>query len=294
MKCRLCPRKCNAQRTANENNTGFCGMPLLPRVARAALHFWEEPCISGKNGSGTVFFSGCPLKCIYCQNYQISKENSGTDITVKQLSEIFRRLEGQGANNINLVTPTHYVTAIREALDIYRPNIPIIYNSGGYDSVGALKSLEGYIDIFLMDFKYMSDFKAEEYSNAGDYPKIAKAALRECYQQQPESVISKDGIMQKGVIVRHLLLPRSTEDAIRVYDWVRENLPNGYFSLMSQYIPLGQAKEHPVIGRRITRREYDKVVNYICGYDFENVYIQDPESSDEKYIPEFNGEGVIG
>lgn len=266
-------------------------MPLLPKVARAALHFWEESCISGTKGSGTVFFSGCPLDCIYCQNYDVSRGVTGKEITVERLTEIFKELEQKGAHNINLVTPTHYAFAIKQALNIYKPNIPIVYNSGGYESIETLKMLEGYIDIFLMDLKYLSDEKAKEYSNAADYLEVATSAIKECYRQQPECIL-ENGIMKKGVIVRHLILPQSTKDAMAVFDWVRENTPNAYFSIMSQYVPFGEAVNHPVLGRKITHREYNKVLDYICEFDFPNVFIQDRKSSSEEFIPPFDLQGV--
>ena len=262
-------------------------MPLNPRVARADLHFWEEPSISGKNGSGTVFFSGCSLSCVFCQNYDISHKNEGKEITPAELAEIFKMLESKGAHNINLVTPTHYILAIIEALKIYKPKIPIVYNSSGYDNVTALKMLEGYIDVFLLDLKYLSADRAERYSSAPDYPKIAKKAITEAYRQQPRCEF-KNGIMQKGVIIRHLLLPAGTREAMKVFDWVRENTPNAYFSIMSQYLPLGNAEKFPEINRKVTKREYNKVLDYICEFDFPNVYIQDKTSADKIYIPDFN------
>lgn len=288
MKCNLCPRKCNVLR---DNLKGFCKMPLLPKVARAALHLWEEPIISGNKGSGTVFFSGCSLRCIYCQNYEVSRGNIGKEISVSRLAEIFKELEEQGAHNINLVSPTHYVHAIIEALKIYRPKIPIVYNSSGYESTQTLKLLEDYVDIYLIDFKYTDSAKAKEYSLAPDYPEVVKSAISECYRQKSECVI-KDGIMQKGVIIRHLVLPQNTKTAIEVFDWVREKTPNAYFSLMSQYLPFGDALNHKVLGRKITRREYEKVVDYICEFDFPNVFIQERESSSEKFIPLFDLKGV--
>lgn len=264
-------------------------MPLLPKVARADLHFWEEPAISGENGSGTIFFSGCPLSCVFCQNYDVSHNNIGKIISYEKLAEIFYDLEKRGAHNINLVSPTHYALAIKNALDIYKPNIPIVYNSGGYDSVNTLKMLEGYIDIYLLDFKYTNIHKAYDYSNAEDYPEIAKKALTECYRQQPNCIL-KDGIMQKGVIVRHLLMPQSTKDAIAVFDWVSTNLPNAYFSIMNQYVPYGEAVNMPIINRKVTHREYEKVLDYICGFDFKNVYTQEASSADTKFIPDFKFE----
>lgn len=291
MKCSLCPRRCNAERTNDQNLNGFCKMPLLPRVARAALHFWEEPCISGKNGSGTVFFSGCTLDCAFCQNYDISHGGFGKQITYQRLADIFKELEGRGAHNINLVTPTHFVPAIIRALDIYKPKIPVVYNSGGYDSAEEIRALKGYVDIFLMDLKYLSGDRAALYSGAPDYPEHAAVAIKECYLQQPVCEF-KDGIMQKGLIVRHLLLPQGTNEAIRVFDWVRENAPDAYFSIMSQYTPCGRAENMPIINRRVTKREYEKVLTYICDSNFENVYFQERESSDKKYIPPFDLSGV--
>lgn len=291
MKCNLCPRRCNARRTNDENLKGFCKMPLSPKVARAALHFWEEPCISGKNGSGTVFFSGCTLDCVFCQNYDISHGGFGKVISYQRLADIFKELEEKGAHNINLVTPTHFVPAIIRALDIYKPKIPVVYNSGGYDSLEEIRALKGYVDIFLMDLKYLSGDRAEIYSGAPDYPEYAAAAIMEAYSQQPVCEL-KDGIMQKGLIVRHLLLPQGTNEAIKAFDWVKENTPNAYFSIMSQYIPCGKALDMPKINRRVTNREYEKVLNYICNSGFENVYIQERESSDKKYIPPFDLEGI--
>ena len=291
MICSLCPRACNALRTDNENLNGFCKMPLLPRAARAALHFWEEPCISGKNGSGTVFFSGCNLDCAFCQNYGVSHNRLGKAVTYERLADIFKELEEKGAENINLVTPSHYWYAVIKALDIYKPKIPIVYNTGGYDTVNAIKALNGYVDIYLSDLKYLTAERAFTYSGAENYPEYAKASIKEEYIQQPKCVF-ENGIMKKGLIIRHMLLPQGTNEAIRVFDWVRKNVPNAYFSIMSQYLPAGRAEEMPIINRRVTKREYEKVLDYICGTDFSNVYIQERKSSDEKFIPEFDMEGI--
>ncbi len=261
-------------------------MPLLPKVARAALHFWEEPVISGSNGSGTVFFSGCPLSCVYCQNSEISRGLKGEIISYGKLAEIFKVLESKGAHNINLVSPTHYTLAIKKALDIYKPKIPIVYNSGGYDSVEVLQALEGYIDIYLMDLKYLSFDIAGLYSGAENYPEIAKRAILEAYRQQGEC-LTVDGIMQRGVIIRHLLLPQGTKEAMSVFDWVRENVPQTYFSLMSQYVPLGKALNMSPINRKVTAREYEKVLDYISEFDTERVFIQEKSSADKSFIPEF-------
>ena len=266
-------------------------MPLLPVAARAALHFWEEPCISGKNGSVTVFFTGCNLDCAFCQNYEVSHLKKGKPITYERLADIFRELEEAGAHNINLVCPSHYVGAIIRALDIYKPKIPVVYNSGGYDTPENIRALKDYADIFLMDLKYLNPDRAKKYSGAENYPEYAVSAVKQAYLQQPECVF-KNGIMQKGVIVRHLLLPLGTREAIAVFDWVRENTPNAYFSIMSQYTPCGRAEQYPEINRRVTKREYEKVLAYICNTDFRNVYIQERNSSDEKYIPPFDLAGV--
>ena len=292
MICNLCPRRCNATRTDTKNIGGFCKMPLLPTLAKATLHFGEEPCISGKNGSGTVFFSGCSLNCVYCQNYDLSHKSFGKTVTVERLAEIFKELEQKDAHNINLVTPSHYSLAVKEALDIYKPKIPIVYNCSGYESVETLKMLKGYIDIYLFDFKYINPDKASLLSCAPDYPEIASNALKEVYSQQENCVFSHDGILQKGIIVRHLLLPQSTNDAISIFDYVRKNAPNAYFSLMSQYVPIGEAKSVPQINRKITKREYEKVVGYILDSGFENCYIQELKSATKEYIPNFDLSGV--
>lgn len=291
MLCNLCPRHCNATRT-DISGSGVCGMPAAPVLSRAALHFWEEPSISGTNGSGTVFFSGCSLHCAFCQNSDISTENKGRAVTVYQLADIFKRLENEGAHNINLVTPTHFASSIIKALDIYKPDIPIVYNSGGYENIDTLRMLKGYIDIYLMDFKYIDSQKATLYSNAVDYPIICKEALLEAYLQQSSCVFSDDGIMQKGVIVRHLLMPQATRDAIAIFDWVRINMPNAFFSIMSQYVPLYKARNIPVINRKITVREYNKVLDYIVESGFENCYIQELSSADKNYIPDFDFTGI--
>ena len=266
-------------------------MPLLPRVARAALHFWEEPCISGANGSGTVFFTGCPLGCVYCQNEEISHEGKGETVSYRRLAEIFRELEKQGAHNINLVTPTHYIPAIIKAFEIYRPKIPVVYNGSGYESVESLKMIEPYIDIWLMDFKYYSEERAFRYSGAKDYPSVTKEAISFAYSKKEIPSI-KDGIMTSGVIIRHLLLPQGTKDAMAVFDWVKENTPHAIFSMMSQYVPCGKATDMPPIVRRVTKREYEKVLSYLAQCDFERVYIQERESADTAFVPPFDLSGV--
>ncbi len=260
-------------------------MPIYPKIARADLHFWEEPCISGKNGSGTVFFSGCSLRCVYCQNYEISQGGKGETITPERLAQIFRELENKGAHNINFVNPTHYIWAIEQALKIYKPKIPLVFNSGGYDLEETVK--KGIFDIYLFDLKYVSSDKSLKYSAASDYFEVASKAILAAYKLKGEACF-ENGIMQSGVIVRHLVLPMNTNEAIRVIDWVNDNVPSVYFSLMAQYIPSGKAENYKEINRRITQREYDKVVDYICGKNMPNVYIQSRESAKECYVPDFN------
>lgn len=264
-------------------------MPLSPVVARAGLHFWEEPSISGTNGSGTVFFSGCSLKCVYCQNFELSHDNFGKPITSLRLSEIFRELENNGAHNINLVNPTHYVDAIKEALRIYRPNIPLVYNSSGYDNPEVIA--EDLFDIYLMDLKYISSERSYKYSCASDYFEYASQSIKAAYKNHPEAEFSGD-IMQSGLIVRHLILPFGTNESLRVIDWFGDNVPNAYFSLMAQYIPCGNAANFPEINRKITKREYDKVVNYLLSKELENVYIQERDSADSSFVPNFDNTGV--
>ena len=251
------------------------------------LHQWEEPCISHKNGSGTIFFSGCTLRCVYCQNQAISRNaNSEKAYDVHALADLFKALENAGADNINLVTPTHYVPAIVAALERYRPSIPIVYNSAGYETIKTLQQLAPYIDIYLMDFKYADAELAAKYSNAADYPKIAEAAITECLRQKP-SPVRKDGKMYSGVIIRHLLLPMATRNAMAVADWVAAHARNAYFSLMSQYTPCGAELPTP-LQRRVTQREYDKVTEHILALGLENVYLQEFESADACFIPDFS------
>lgn len=291
MKCNLCPRHCEAYRSDTENKGGYCRMPSQPVLARAGLHFWEEPSISGKNGSGAVFFSGCQLSCVYCQNACISQDNRGKMVSVERLAEIFKELEQKGAHNINLVSPTHYAKAIIEALSIYKPSIPIVYNSSGYEDINTLKMLEDYVDIYLFDLKYLSSDRALLYSGAADYPEIAKNAILEGYSQKGSAVF-ENGLMKSGVIVRHLLLPQGTEEAKNVFLWVKENTPNVYFSFMSQYIPMGKALDMNIINRPITKREYEKVVDFILESGFENCYIQELSSATKEYIPDFDLTGI--
>lgn len=288
--CASCPRKCNVNR--NEA-VGFCRTGNIFKVARAALHFWEEPCISGDSGSGTVFFSGCNLKCVYCQNYELSHGLFGKDITDERLLEIFSELISQGANNINLVNPTHYAERLAVLLKEHKPSVPVVYNTGGYETVETLRELEGTVDIYLTDLKYFDASVSQKYSGAADYFEYASKALLEMRRQIPQDVYDEKGIMLKGVIVRNLILPGNISQSIKVLDWIADNLPNEtVISLMSQYTPCGEAEKYPSINRRISKREYDMVVNHLMELDFENVYLQELSSAKEEYIPPFDLTGV--
>lgn len=261
-------------------------MPYLPKIARADLHFWEEPCISGKNGSGTIFFSGCTLRCVYCQNFEISHKGNGKIITVEELADIMRKLEQRGAHNINFVNPTHYFHIIKEALKIYKPKIPLVCNSSGYELESNIK--EDIFDIYLFDLKYVSGKKSLKYSGVADYFDVASKAITTAYKLKGAPKIDSNGIMHSGVIIRHLVLPLSTNEAISVIDWFCENTQDAYLSIMAQYVPCGNAEKHKEINRKITKREYEKVLDYLCSKDIKNIYIQDRISSDTKFIPDFN------
>lgn len=293
MKCTICPRNCGVDRNTH---VGFCGVSESPKVAKAFLHMWEEPCISGPHGSGTVFFSGCNLKCIFCQNYSISQEGFGKEITTEQLVRIFLSLQEKGAHNINLVNPTHYIRPIKEALLSAKSkgmDIPVVYNSNGYETLEGLKYMEGLVDVYLPDLKYWESETAKKFSMAPDYFEIASAAVKEMYRQVGAPVLDESGIIKKGLILRHLILPGYAVESIKILEWIKENLPGDvYVSLMSQYTPYYKASCHPEIGRRITRREYEKVLNRFIKLELENGYIQERGSAVEEYIPDFNLEGV--
>ena len=285
MLCELCPRKCRVER--NEDSFGYCGSGLLPRVARIAPHYDEEPPISGTNGAGTVFFSGCNLRCVFCQNYEISAENFGKVITPYQLSEEYRRLEQMGVHNIEFVTPSHYVDAILESLEYYRPQVPLIYNSSGYDSVETLKKLDGVIDIYLPDFKYSDNELAKRLSNCPDYVETAASAIDEMLRQCGDAVI-EDRLMKRGVIIRHLVLPSHTKNSIGVLELIKEKWGTDIpVSLMAQYMPAGRAEEYPDINRRLTKREYNKVLDRFFELDLDG-FAQELEASDKKYVPEWD------
>lgn len=288
MICSICPRHCNVDRSVN---LGFCQSPDNFRVARAALHFWEEPCISGKEGSGTVFFSGCNLKCVFCQNNEISAENKGVEISDDKLISIFENLISQGANNINLVNPTHYAKRLAKVLRRWKSPVPIVYNSSGYEEVETLKALDGLIDIYLPDLKYIRAEKAMRYSKAADYFEKASAALLEMRRQVDDKF---DGdIMKSGMIIRHLILPQNTNSSIAVLDFIKSNFPDTFVSLMAQYTPCGDLSEFPEINRKITKREYEKVVNYAFDNSFDKLFIQELSSADKSFIPKFDFTGVL-
>ena len=293
MKCSLCPRMCNVDR---EITTGYCGVKKTLRVARAALHFWEEPCISGEEGSGAVFFTGCNLRCVFCQNFQIARAEQGKEITVERLSEIFLELQEQKANNINLVTATHYVPQVVESLKMAKErglHIPVVYNCGGYETVETLKLLEGLVDIYLPDFKYVDNNRAKRYSRAEDYPETAKKALEEMVRQQPEAEFDERGIMKKGVIVRHLMLPGGIKDSKAVVKYLYETYGDQIFiSLMNQYTPLPHVADYPEIDRKLKKFEYDRLVDYAISLGVENGFIQEGETAEESFIPAFTNEGV--
>ena len=294
--CRRCPRGCGAQRIPGEEKSyGYCKVSEQPKVARAALHFWEEPCISGEEGSGTVFFSGCNLRCVYCQNAEIAAGVRGKEITIERLAEIFLELQEKGANNINLVTPSQYYMQIREALDLVkdRLRIPVVANTSSYDAVEELKKMDGYVDIYLADFKYVDNFLAEKYSHAADYPEVAKAALQEMFRQVGEPVFAEDGKMKRGMIVRHLLLPGHKEDSKAVLRYLHQTFGDSVFiSIMNQYTPLENVRQYPELNRRVTEEEYDEVVDYAIALGIENGVVQEGETAEESFIPEFDGEGV--
>ena len=289
MICTLCPRQCGAVRTET-GGEGFCGMPTLPVVARAGLHFWEEPCISGVNGSGAVFFSGCVLGCRFCQNGKISTGRWGKAVTAARLREIFEELAAQGAHNINLVSPTPYAPAIREALREPLP-IPVVWNTGGYERVETLRSLEGRVQVWLPDMKYADGELAARYSGAADYFEAASAAVCEMYRQTGDYVF-EDGLLKQGVLIRHLLLPGALENAKAVMDWIARTFRPGQvlFSLMAQYTP--QPGAEGLLGRRVTGGEYRAAMAYMENVGIADGYCQEPASAKAEYTPDFDLTGV--
>ncbi len=288
--CTLCPRRCGVDRTRGQ--LGFCKMPGQVHAARAGVHYWEEPVISGSFGSGAVFFSGCTLKCAFCQNYDISQENFGKPLTSAELRAAFERLIDEGVQNINLVTPTHFLPDILPALEPKLP-VPVVYNCGGYESVETLRQLEGKIDVYLPDFKYSDNALAKKLSSAPDYFETASAAILEMYRQVGKPVLEDDE-MKRGVLLRHLVLPGCVDNSLGVLDWVADHFRSGdiLFSLMSQYIPMGRAAEMPPFDRRITELEYDSVLSYMMLLGIEDGYTQDFSSAERGYTPSFDLTGL--
>ena len=286
---------CRADRT---KTAGFCGAGSQVKVARAALHLWEEPCISGTNGSGTVFFSGCTLKCVFCQNYSLSHENFGKEISVNRLSEIFLELQEQGAHNLNLVTATHYLPSVLKALDLAKPalHIPVVYNCGGYERVETIRALSGYVDIYLPDLKYYDEALAKKYSAAGDYFPVASEAIKEMLRQTGGLSWKEENpaLLSRGVLLRHMVLPGAKEDSIRLLHWIKKELPPGTFllSLLSQYTPFYRSREFPEINRRLTSYEYRKVVDTAIRLGLTDGYMQEKSSAREEYTPPFDLSGV--
>ena len=292
--CHLCPRNCGVDRLAGQK--GFCGVDAGIMVARAALHMWEEPCISGKEGSGAVFFSGCSLGCAFCKNRTISKGQSGKVITVEHLAELFLDLQAQKANNINLVTAGHFLPQVRDALILAKEQgltIPVVYNSSGYEKAEMLRYLEGLVDIYLPDLKYLEADLAGKYSHAKDYPEVAMKALEEMVRQVRTPEFDERGMMKKGVIVRHLLLPGHVRNSKKVLEYLYGTYGDQiYISLMNQYTPMPAMKDDPQLSRKVTDREYDRLLDHAISFGVTNCFIQEGETAKESFIPEFNGEGI--
>lgn len=289
MGCTLCPRRCGAERTIAP---GFCGGGARVRVARAAPHFWEEPCISGTRGSGAVFFSGCTLKCVFCQNTEISAGNFGRELTPRQLADVFLRLQEQGVHNLNLVTPTHYTDQILEALALAKPVIPVVMNCGGYERAETLRRWEGYVDVYLPDLKYYDAALASRYSAAPDYFEVAAGAIREMHRQQP--ALHWDGeLLTKGLIIRHLVLPGASRDSLRLLDWLDTELPKHAFllSLMRQFTPTENCAAYPELYRRLTTFEYRRAADKAADLGFQG-YLQDKSSAKSEYTPAFDLTGI--
>lgn len=285
--CKLCPRNCNATRNENSGK-GYCKMGTLPRISRVAPHMWEEPCISGTKGSGTIFFSGCVLSCVFCQNNKISSGGYGKSVATEQLVDYIKKLESMGVHNINLVSPTPYIESIIDCFERYKPSIPVVYNTGGYEKAETIKRLDGIVDIYLPDMKYISPELSLKYSKAADYFEYASDALKEMVRQTGKPQFNSDGIMTKGTIVRHLILPQHTKNSIEVLEWLNKTFGNEILiSLMGQYIPLGNADKYPEINRRITEREYNKVLDFLETTELDG-FVQELSSAKKSYIPDFD------
>ena len=292
--CSICPRECRVAR--NQGQMGACGVSSELLVARAALHMWEEPCLSGEKGSGTVFFSGCAMGCVFCQNHDIAMGLGGKSISVERLADIFLELQDKQANNINLVTPSHYVPQIIQALDQARSKglrLPVVYNSSGYEKAETIRMLDGYIDIYLPDFKYMDEEISRRYSKCRDYAIFAKSSLREMVRQTGRAVFNDQGIMLKGTIVRHLSLPGYLYDSKDILEYLEETYGSEiHISTMNQYTPMLTLEKYPEIRRKVTMEEYEELVMYARLIGIRNAFIQEDETQDESFIPSFNGEGV--
>lgn len=288
--CMICPHKCGVNRL--EGNKGRCKCDDKLKIALASLHMFEEPCISGENGSGTVFFSNCNLNCIYCQNYEISNLGKGKEITIEHLAEIFLKQQEKNAHNINLVTPTMYVYQIIEAIKIAKSkglNIPIIYNSNGYENIETIKLLNGYIDIYLPDLKYYTNELSKKYSKVDNYFETATKAIKEMYNQVGQAKFDENGLIKKGVIIRHLVLPNHIQNTKNILKWISDNMPDDiYVSVMAQYFPTYKAKDDNLINRKLNKKEYNEVLNYLYSLDLKNGYIQELGLHEEEYVPNFD------
>jgi len=292
--CSICPRKCNIDRAGGQ--TGFCSMTDTLRVARASLHMWEEPCISGVNGSGTIFFTGCNLKCVFCQNHEIAIGNTGKEITISKLAELCLMLQKQGAHNINLVTASHYIPSIKSALCLAKEkglHIPVVYNTSGYESVQSLSLLDGLVDIYLPDFKYVSSILSNKYSHATNYFEIAKQSLAEMFRQVGTPVFDGD-LLKRGILVRHLVLPGCTDDSKAVLRYLYETYKDDiYISIMNQYTPLPHVQAYPELNRKITAEEYEEVVQFAIDLGIENGFLQEGDTAEESFIPAFDFTGLL-
>ena len=289
--CNLCPRKCGIDRATGE--IGFCNSGAMPVVARAAAHFGEEPCISGSRGSGTVFFSGCNLHCVFCQNSEISRGHTGREVSIERLAEIFNELENLGVHNLNLVTATHFADSIVAALRLAKPKIPVVWNCSGYETIETLDMLAPFVQVFMPDLKYSLSKNAERFSAAPDYPEIAPAAIEHMFRLAGKCVFDSDGFLQKGVLIRHLILPNGLEDALDVIDFVSK-FPKGevFFSLMSQFTPLADKEKYPELSRKISLSEHERALRYMKKAGIESGYSQDLESATDEMIPSFDLTGI--
>lgn len=284
MKCFLCPNECNIDKNLT---VGACKTNGQMRIAKYYLHTGEEPIISGKNGSGTIFFCGCSLGCVFCQNYELSRNLRGKDISITELADVFKKLESDGAHNINLVTPTHFADKIIEALDIYRPNIPIVYNTHGYENISLLEKLNSYVDVYLPDMKYFSPLLSKRYTGKENYFIKAKEAIEFMIKSKP-IIFNDDGMLKSGVIVRHLVLPQCSSDSKKILEWFSDFKDLAYINIMSQYTPFGNIENFPELNRKITKREYDSVIDFALSLNIKNAFYQDFSSANEKYIPKWD------